>query len=532
MSTWRKPLLAALLLCCAVAIAACGSSNSSSSSASTTSSSSATSASTSTLGSVVVFERHAQCGRRQALVPSAIKSKGTLTVAADASYAPDEFIGPDGHTVVGMDADLSKALAAEMGLKANVVNATFDTIIPGLAAGKYDMGASSFSDTQGAGEDGRLRRLLRTSASRSTRRPQVACRSADIADICGKSVSVESGTTEEADAKTQSAKCTKAGKPAVNVLVFPTQTAANLAAVQRPCAARLRGHAGRRLPGEAVKRHVQDRRRSPTPPVRTVSRIPKNGLDKAVLAALQELVKNGTYASILAKWGLSGDRDPGLADEDQRGDELQRSNYGLRGGYLQVSEERPTGRPDEIKAVPVRRPGRWIAAAIVLVIAASIVRSDHHRYGTEQGVRVGVGRALPVRLTHPARRSSTTIYMTFLAMLVGIMLGVVAAVMRLSPNPIVSSASWLYIWFFRGTPLLVQILFWYNIAAAVSDDRARDSVRARVRPRPRELAHHAARRRPAWRSASNEGAYMSEIVRAGIISVDEGQTQAAQSLGM
>ena len=83
-----------------------------------------------------------------ALVPAALKSKGTLTVAADATYAPNEFIASDGHTVIGMDADLMKALAAVMGLKVNVVNATFDSIIPGLAAGKYDVGASSFTDTK------------------------------------------------------------------------------------------------------------------------------------------------------------------------------------------------------------------------------------------------------------------------------------------------------------------------------------------------------------------------------------------------
>src|SRR5262245_63547835 len=61
-------------------------------------------------------------------VPSAIKSKGTLTVAADATYAPNEFIASDGHTVIGMDADLAKALGQVLGLKVSMVNATFDTI--------------------------------------------------------------------------------------------------------------------------------------------------------------------------------------------------------------------------------------------------------------------------------------------------------------------------------------------------------------------------------------------------------------------
>src|SRR5689334_6166056 len=67
-----------------------------------------------------------------AKVPASVKSKGTLTVAADATYAPNEFIGSDGHTVQGMDADLADALGEKLGLKVNVVNQSFDSIIPGI----------------------------------------------------------------------------------------------------------------------------------------------------------------------------------------------------------------------------------------------------------------------------------------------------------------------------------------------------------------------------------------------------------------
>ena len=83
-----------------------------------------------------------------AQVPSSIKSSGTLSVAADATYAPNEFIAADGNTVIGMDADLAKAIAQVMGLKADVKNVTFDSIIPGLAANKYDLGMSSFTITK------------------------------------------------------------------------------------------------------------------------------------------------------------------------------------------------------------------------------------------------------------------------------------------------------------------------------------------------------------------------------------------------
>jgi polar amino acid transport system substrate-binding protein len=297
----RKPGLVALSLLGAVAIAACGSSSSSTTSSSASASSSSSSATTSTPAASSSTGADAAV---VALVPAAIKSKGTLTVAADASYAPDEFIGQDGHTVVGMDADLSKALAAVMGLKANVVNATFATIIPGLAAGRYDMGASSFSDTLAREKTVDFVDYAHVGESfytKSTGGVSIG----SIADICGKTVSVESGTTEEADAKTQSGKCTKAGKPAVNVLVFNTQTEANLAVSSGR--AQL-GFADTPVADYQVKQSSNEFKIVGAPyatgPYGLA--IPKGGLDKAVLAAMQDLVKNGTYASILAKWGLSG----------------------------------------------------------------------------------------------------------------------------------------------------------------------------------------------------------------------------------
>jgi polar amino acid transport system permease protein len=185
-----------------------------------------------------------------------------------------------------------------------------------------------------------------------------------------------------------------------------------------------------------------------------------------------------------------------------------------------------TGRPEEIKAVPVRRPGRWIAAAIVLVIAASLVRSVVTNSRFEWHI---VGQYLfDSRVLHGAL---TTVYLTALCMTIGIVLGVLAAVMRLSPNPILKTASWLYIWFFRGTPLLVQVLFWGFIAAlyptiAIGIPFGPSFIHAD--------ANHLVTTFLAVVLAFslNEGAYMSEIVRAGIISVDDGQRDAASSLGM
>jgi polar amino acid transport system permease protein len=187
-------------------------------------------------------------------------------------------------------------------------------------------------------------------------------------------------------------------------------------------------------------------------------------------------------------------------------------------------EER--GRPDDIKAVPVRRPGRWIAAVIVAVIAVAIVNSVASNPNFRWGI---VGHYLfDPRILHGVR---STVELTVAAMAIGIAGGIILAVMRLSPNPLVSGASWVYIWFFRGTPLLVQVLFWYFIGAlyrridlGIPFGPAFVHLNSNSLFKPFVVAILAL--------GLNEAAYMSEIVRAGIISVDEGQAQAAASLGM
>ena len=184
------------------------------------------------------------------------------------------------------------------------------------------------------------------------------------------------------------------------------------------------------------------------------------------------------------------------------------------------------GRPEDIRAVPVRRPGRWIAAAIVLIVAVALIRSVATNPRFEWSV---VGSYLfDSRILEGLR---VTIELTVIAMAIGIVLGVLLAVMRLSHNPLVSGASWFYIWFFRGTPVLVQLLFWYNIAALYP------TIAVGIPFGPAFVHADANSLITAFTAAIlglglNEGAYMAEIVRAGMISVDEGQTDAAQSLGI
>ena len=190
-----------------------------------------------------------------------------------------------------------------------------------------------------------------------------------------------------------------------------------------------------------------------------------------------------------------------------------------------VAAPQPTA-PEEIKAVPVKRPGRLVAGVLIVILAAALAKSvaTNPRFGWDT-----VGQYLfgPTVLEGLLK----TIELTIIAMVIGIIIGVILAVMRLSPNPIVVAASGFYIWLFRGTPVLVQLLFWAFIAAlypvislGVPFGPALLEVDANTLITPFVAA--------LLGLGLNEGAYMSEIVRAGLLSVDEGQEEAAKALGM
>lgn len=239
-----------------------------------------------------------------AQVPARYKTKGTLTVASEAEYAPNEFIAPDGHTIIGMDADLVHALAAVMGLKANLVNANFETIIPGLAAGRYDLGASSFTDTKEREKTVDFVTYFSAGISfyaKASTNPGVKT----IADLCGKSVAVEKGTVEQEGAEEQSGKCKKEKKPAVTVLSFPGQNPVNLAIIS-----------GRAQVGMADSPVADYQVKQTGGQLKLIGEsynfkpyglaVPKHsGLAAPLLAALKLLMSNGTYGQILSKWGIS-----------------------------------------------------------------------------------------------------------------------------------------------------------------------------------------------------------------------------------
>ena len=236
-------------------------------------------------------------------VPSKIRSKGTLTVATDATYAPMEFFASNGKTIVGVDADLAKALGTVLGLNFKVVNGTFATIIPGLASGKYGVGMSSFTDTKARQKKVDFVTYFVAGTSfyvKASGGPAIS----GLSSLCGKTVAVENGTTQQADATAQNKKCKSAGKPSVKVSAFNDQNQANLALssgraqvgmADSPVAAYIvkQSHGQFKLSGKSYG----------TAPYGIA--LPKNnGMAKPILDAMKYLIKSGAYHKILAKWGV------------------------------------------------------------------------------------------------------------------------------------------------------------------------------------------------------------------------------------
>lgn len=238
-----------------------------------------------------------------ALVPAAIKASGPLTIATDATYPPDEFVAPNGD-LVGMDIDLGYALLQVMGLKGAFKNATFDTIIPGIESGKFAIGMSSFTDT--AAREQQVDFVNYFEAGEAFYVKSGTPRNfKSLSSLCGAKVAVQSGTIQETESKDQSKACVKAGKDAVTVLTFADQSQANLAVSSGRAEV---GFADSQVAGWIVATSNGQFALSGKPfevaPYGIA--LPKgSGMTAPVKAALEKLIANGTYAKILAKWGVS-----------------------------------------------------------------------------------------------------------------------------------------------------------------------------------------------------------------------------------
>ncbi|AYF75384.1 amino acid ABC transporter permease [Nocardia yunnanensis] len=185
-----------------------------------------------------------------------------------------------------------------------------------------------------------------------------------------------------------------------------------------------------------------------------------------------------------------------------------------------------TQRP-RLDAVPVRDYGQWIAAVITVVAAGGILWSLGKNPNIHWGV---VGDYLARDLVF--RGLWVTLWLTLAAMVIGVVGGTLVAVMRLSANRVLSGAAAVFVWFFRGTPLLVQLILWGNLGAIYPRLALGIPFTGITFFEARTSSVIGASVAALLALGLNEIAYASEIVRAGIQSVDAGQTEAAQSLGM
>jgi polar amino acid transport system substrate-binding protein len=275
----RPGLFAAVLACTLLLLAACGGGSSG--------------------GNQKVQTQSSVDSAAAAKLPSALKSAGTVKVATDASYAPNEFFASDNKTIQGMDVDLGEAIGKVLGLKFQFVNVSFDSIIPNLGS-RYDVGMSSFTDNKEREKVVDMVDYFSAGTSFIAKKGS-SLNPTSVADLCGKTAAVEKGTTQLDDLNAKKKKCK------LTILAFPDQNGANLALqsgradvvmADSPVAAYAakQSNGAFTLVGQAYG----------TAPYGIA--VPKDsahaGLADAISMALADLDKSGTYQQILQKWGV------------------------------------------------------------------------------------------------------------------------------------------------------------------------------------------------------------------------------------
>jgi polar amino acid transport system substrate-binding protein len=237
-----------------------------------------------------------------AKLPADIKSAGKLTIGTDSTYAPSEFLDSDGKTVIGFDVDLFNAVAAKLGLTTQWQSATFDSIIPGVASGKYNVGVSSF--TVNADREKEATMVSYFAAGTQWAAATGTTISADAA--CGKKIAVQTATVQVDDITKRSKTCTTAGKAKITIDQYQAQSDATNAVVTGKDDAMLAdspvcAYAVKQTSGKlALVGDIYD-----SAPYGYV--LPKGqaaDLAVAIQGALQALITDGTYKTILAKWGV------------------------------------------------------------------------------------------------------------------------------------------------------------------------------------------------------------------------------------
>jgi polar amino acid transport system substrate-binding protein len=236
------------------------------------------------------------------MVPADVSADGTITFGSDGTYAPNEFVGTDGKTMEGMDIDLGTAIAAKLGLKATFVNAPFDSIIPGIQSGKYEAGISSFTDNKD--REKIVDFVTYYTAGTSWAAKTGSTLTPDTA--CGKNIAVQKGTVQVDDITARSKTCTDAGKAAIIINQYQSQQDATATVVSGKNDAML---ADSPVTGYAVKTSNGQLQIVGTvygaAPYGIALPKAKGDFAKAVQGAVQSMIADGSYKTILDKYGAA-----------------------------------------------------------------------------------------------------------------------------------------------------------------------------------------------------------------------------------
>jgi polar amino acid transport system substrate-binding protein len=239
-----------------------------------------------------------------AKLPAKIKSAGKIIVGVDATYAPNEFLGPDGKTVQGMDVDLFNAVAQEFGVKVEWQPAPFDSIILGVNSGKYDMGISSFSVT--ADREKQVTMVSYFTAGTQWATQKGNPKKIDPNNACGKAIAVQKATTQADDIAARSKKCTQNGKKAIKIAIYADQGQATASVVS--------GKNDAMLADSPVCLYAVKTTEGKLQPLGNIYDsapygyvLPKAETDfgQAIVDGLKKLTTSGAYKQALDKWGVS-----------------------------------------------------------------------------------------------------------------------------------------------------------------------------------------------------------------------------------
>lgn len=244
--------------------------------------------------------------KARALLPATIRDAGVLKIASDPTYPPFEYFDTDNKTMIGWDVDMGNAIAAVLGLKAEHVAATFDTILPGLTSHKYDLGMSAFSITPERAQAVDFVPYLNGGTGLAVAPGNPHKLAVEGLSLCGQKVAAQKGSIQSMDLLPQMSKmCTDAGKPTVEAQNFPTQTDANLALTSGRVIGVLADSISLAYQGKLADGRFELAAGPDHDPMPTGTALNKGSeLLPALQAATKAVIESPAYAAINAKWGI------------------------------------------------------------------------------------------------------------------------------------------------------------------------------------------------------------------------------------